>query len=102
MGRPITPQDLWTLARVGQPEHVPGTTTVVVPVVRYDDQNRARSTIHVVDRNGSTSALTSETRTCTSPVPSPGGDRIVFLGAEEDEPKQAYVMRLDGGDPRRP
>ena len=41
MGRPITPQDLWTLKRVGQPEHVPGTTTAVVPVVHYDDEDSA-------------------------------------------------------------
>ena len=98
MGRPITPQDLWTLQRVGQPEHVPGTTSVVVPVVHYDGDDKPHSTIHMLDRDGSTHALTSDDRSSSDPAPSPDGSHMAFLGKTDDDPPQVYVMPLGGGE----
>ena len=101
MGRPITPEDLWNLARVGQPEHVPGTTCVVVPVVTYDEDDAAHSTIYRVDRDRTTTKLTSAHRSSSDPRPSPDGTQMVFLGTEDDDPKQAFVMPLSGGEARQ-
>ena len=98
MGRPITPQDLWTLQRVGQPEHVPGTTSVVVPVVHYDEDDTAHSTIHMLNRDGSTLALTTDDRSSSDPAPSPDGAHMAFLGKTDDDPAQVYVMPLGGGE----
>jgi dipeptidyl aminopeptidase/acylaminoacyl peptidase len=98
MGRSMTPDDLWNLQRVGQPEHVPGTTSVVVPVVSYGEDGKPRSTIHSVDRSGRAVALTSSQRSSTAPAPSPEGDRIAFLGSVDDEPAQVFVMPLRGGE----
>jgi hypothetical protein len=42
MPRPITAEDLWNLKRVGQPQHIPGTTRSVVAVVSYDEDNETR------------------------------------------------------------
>ena len=98
MGRPITAEDLWTLRRVGQPEHIPTTTSVVVPVTGYTEDGKAHSTVFRVERDGTTIALTSVDRSSTAPSPSPTGDRMAFLGSVGDAPAQAYVMRLDGGE----
>jgi dipeptidyl aminopeptidase/acylaminoacyl peptidase len=98
MARPITAEDLWSLKRVGQPEHVPGTTNVVVPVVAYREDAKAHSTIYSIDRAGRTQRLTSGDRSSTSPAPSPEGTRIAFLGSIGDEPAQVYVMSLAGGE----
>jgi dipeptidyl aminopeptidase/acylaminoacyl peptidase len=98
MGRPITPQDLWAMQRVGQPEHVPGTTSVVVPVVAYLDDGRPHSTIWQIDRAGNTTRLTSQDRSSSAPAPSHDGSRIAFLGAQGDDPSQVFVMSLHGGE----
>jgi dipeptidyl aminopeptidase/acylaminoacyl peptidase len=101
MGRPITPEDLWKLQRVGQPEHVPGTTSVVVPVVAYGDDGKPHSTIHSIDRQGATVRLTGSERSSTAPAPSSDGSQMAFLGSIGDDPAQVYVMRLDGGEATR-
>ncbi len=98
MPRPFTAEDLWSLKRVGQPEPVPGTSVCVVPVVHYTDEGKAHSTLYLVDRDGMTTRLTSATRSSSSPMPSPSGDRVAFIGSEGDDPGQVYVMRLDGGE----
>ena len=98
MPRPITPKDLWSLKRVGQPEYVPGTSSVVVPVVEYDDEGQPVSTIYQVARNGDTKRLTSGDRSSSAPAVSPDGSRIAFLGTDGDEPSQVFVMPLDGGE----
>lgn len=101
MQRTITPEDLWTLRRVGQPEHVPGSDSVVVPVVHHTDDGTPHSTIHRVWRDGSVRVLTSSQRSSSSPAPSPDGRHVAFIGKEGEEPGQVYVMPLDGGEARR-
>ncbi len=97
MARPITAEDLWNLYRVGQPEHIPGATAVVVPVVDYHDDGKATSVLHRVDRDGTTTSLTERPQNASSPVPSPDGSRIAFLTTpDRDEPAQLAVMDADG------
>ena len=98
MTRPITPEDLWNMARVGQPEHVPATTTCVVPVVRYDEDGEPSSVVYQVGRDGSTKPLTSGSRFATSPVPNADGTQMAFLSKHGDEKPQIHVMALDGGE----
>jgi len=98
MGRTITPQDLWAMQRVGQPEHVPGTTSVVVPVVAYLEDGKPHSTIWQIDRAGNATRLTSQDRSSSAPTPSHDGSRIAFLGAQGDDPSQVFVMSLHGGE----
>ena len=101
MSRPITPEDLWSLKRVGQPEHIPGTTRSVVPVTSYDEDNNLHSVLHVVDRDGTTRQLTSSDRQASAPSPSPDGSQIAFLAKTGEEKPQVYVIPLSGGEARR-
>ena len=51
--RPITPEDLWKLRRVGQPEPLPGGEAAVVPVTTYEvAENRGRTRLHLVTAAG--------------------------------------------------
>jgi len=79
MPRPMTPEDLWNLKRVGQPEHIRGTNSAVVPVVTFDDENESHSVLYLVDRDGTTRQLTSSERFASGPAPSPDGSQIAFL-----------------------
>ncbi len=100
MPRPITPEDLWKLKRVGQPEHIPNSTSAVVPVVTYDEDNESHSVLHIVDRDGVTRQLTSSERHASAPAPSPDGGHVAFLAKSGDDKPQVHVMPLDGGEAR--
>lgn len=98
MARAITPEDLWNLKRVGQPEYIPGTTSSVVPVVGYRDGEVPSSTLYVVDRDGTTKQLTSAERFASAPKPSPQGNRVAFLSKHGDDKPQVHVISLEGGE----
>ena len=101
MSRAITPEDLWNLYRVGQPEHLHGTTAAVVPVVDYHDDATPTSVLHLVRRDGTTTELTDRRLDASDPVPSPDGEMIAFLASlAKDEPKQLHVMQADGSNIR--
>jgi len=98
--RPITPQDLWALRRVGHPAVAPNGSFAIVPVTEYDvPENRGRTRLWRVERDGSPRPLTSPGTDSTNPALSPDGSRLAFLRKEkEDDKPQLYVMRLDGGE----
>jgi len=101
--RPITPQDLWKLCRVGQPEPLPGGAAAVVPITAYDvAENRGRTRLHLVAAAGESRPLTREDADSTSPAVDPEGRRMAFIRKNADEdPGQLFVMRLDGGEAQR-
>lgn len=98
--RPITPQDLWALRRVGHPAAAPDGSFAIVPVTEYDvPENRGRTRLWRVARDGSTRPLTSPGTDSTNPALSPDGSRVAFLRKEKEEDKpQLHLMRLDGGE----
>ncbi|MBM3694672.1 MAG: S9 family peptidase [Actinobacteria bacterium] len=101
--RPITPEDLWRLHRVGQPEPLPGGGSAVVPVTTYDlAMNRGRCRLHLVLASGESHPLTREDADSTVPAVDPAGRQVAFLRkGGDDDPAQLFVMRLDGGEAQR-
>ena len=101
--RPITPEDLWRLRRVGQPEPLPGGEAAVVPVTAYDvAENRGRTRLHLVTCGGESRPLTREDADSTAPAVDPAGRRVAFIRkGGDDDPGQLFVMRLDGGEAQR-
>ena len=90
------------MSRVGRPAAAPGGNFAVVPVTTYDvTENKGRSRLYRVDRDGTTSPLTAPGTDSTNPAVSADGTRVAFLrkGDAEDAKAQVYVMRLDGGEP---
>jgi len=100
MARPITPEDLWSMARVGAPEASPDGGFAIVPVTRFDvEENEGKSRLYRIDRNGAVTALTSPDGDSTAPSISPDGIRLAFLRKSSDDQKpQLHIMRLDGGE----
>jgi dipeptidyl aminopeptidase/acylaminoacyl peptidase len=100
MTRFITAEDLWSLARVGQPEPGPDGSFAVVPVTTYGDDGEATTRLYRVGIDGTTWALTADSASSTAPAVSADGGRVAFLRTPGDAVKpQLHVMRLDGGEP---
>ena len=101
--RPITPEDLWNMDRVGAPEVVPDGTFAVVPVTTYDvEENEGKARLYRIAGDGTVSPLTSPDEDATAPAISPDGTRVAFLRKHGDDDKlQVHVMRLDGGEAQR-
>jgi len=100
MARPITPEDLWNMSRVGSPEASPDGGFVVVPVTTFDvDENEGKSRLYRIDRDGTVTPLTSPENGASAPSLSPDGTQLAFLRkVGEDEKPQVHIMRLDGGE----
>jgi len=101
--RPITPEDLWRLRRVGQPEPLPGGEAAIVPVTTYEAaENRGRTRLHLVTTAGESRPLTGDDTDSTAPAIDPAGRRLAFIRKSgEEDPGQLAVLRLDGGEAQR-
>jgi len=101
--RPITPEDLWNMDRVGSPEVASDGTFAVAPVTTYDvDENEGKTRLYRIAGDGTVSPLTSPDVDATAPAISPDGTRVAFLRKHGDDDKlQIHVMRLDGGEAQR-
>lgn len=103
--RPITPQDLWAMKRLGSPALSPDGRTVVFTVQEWSiEKNKSTSNLWLVDSagGGAPRRLTSAPVADSAPVWSPDGTRVAFVSKRgEDEAGSLYVMRLDGGEPEK-
>ncbi len=99
----LTAQDLWDLARVGQPEPHPDGHFAVVPVTTYDmSDNKGTTRLWRVDADGNRRPITSADASSTKPAMSQRGDQISFLRKPSgDDRPQLFVMDLAGGEPER-
>jgi dipeptidyl aminopeptidase/acylaminoacyl peptidase len=88
------------MARVGQPEPIPGTGAAVVPVTTYDiDENRGSGRLWQIGIDGTTKPLTRAGIDASAPAPSPDGALLAFLRRDDDDKPQLHVMPLGGGEP---
>lgn len=97
--RALTPEQLWSLPRVGAPAG--GGRWVVVPVSTVDSRaSTLRTRLHRVDPgDGSVRPLTSTGSSATRPSVDPEGRRVAFVREHEGRPT-IHVMPLDGGEGR--
>jgi len=103
--RPITPDDLWRMLRVGAPQPSPDGTFLIVPVTSFDvEENRGTTRLYRMDADGdSAEPLTSGDRNSTNPAISPDGQTLAFLGkpvGDDDARPQLYLLALSGGEAR--
>jgi dipeptidyl aminopeptidase/acylaminoacyl peptidase len=99
--RPLTPEDLWAMDRVGDPALSPDGRWVVFPVTRYAlDKNQGDSDLWLVPADGSAPPrrLTWNEGSDSSPAWSPDGRRIAFVSKRGDGPPQLYVLPVEGGE----
>jgi dipeptidyl aminopeptidase/acylaminoacyl peptidase len=102
--RPIAPDDLWKVARIGSPSISPDGKWCVVEVTRYDvDKDESKSDLWLLATDGqSQKQLTSGGGKSSGPKWSPDGKSIAFTAKRDgDEQMQVYVIAPTGGEARR-
>ena len=99
--RPITPQDLWAMKRLGSPALSPDGTRVVFTVQEWSiEKNKSTTNLWLVDvKGGEPRRLTAAQANDGSPAWSPDGTRIAFTSRREgDESGSLYVIAVGGGE----
>jgi dipeptidyl aminopeptidase/acylaminoacyl peptidase len=100
--RPMTVEDLWALARIGEPSLSPDGKWVAFPVTSYSmEENKGNSDLWLAPVAGGSPArqLTWNEGSDTNPVWSPDGKSLAFLSKRgEDGPAQLYLLPMDGGE----
>ncbi len=101
--RPITPEDLWHMQRVGAPVVSPDGRNVLYTVTAYDiDGNRGHTDIWLVPvAGGPPRRLTSAAASSSSPAWSPDGRSLAFVSARGDDGAQIWLMPAGGGEARQ-
>ena len=102
--RPITPQDLWLMKRLGGPALSPDGKLAVFTVQDWSiEKNKSTSSLWLVDvAGGNPRRLTTAQASDGSPAWSTDGNRLAFVSKRgDDEAAALYVMRLDGGEPEK-
>ncbi len=99
--RPVTPQDLWAIKRVGAPALSPDAKEVVFTVQEWSiEKNKSTQSLWLVAvAGGEPRRLTTAATSDSAPTWSPDGSRIAFLSKRGDDENNAlYVLRRDGGE----
>lgn len=102
--RPITPQDLWAMKRLGAPALSPNGQVVVLSVTDWSiEKNKSTASLWLVPVAGGTvRRLTTMAASDSAPTWSPDGQRIAFISKRgDDENASLYVLRMDGGEPEK-
>jgi dipeptidyl aminopeptidase/acylaminoacyl peptidase len=102
--RPITPQDLWAIKRIGSPVLSPDGTRVAFTQQEWSlEKNSSTTSLWVIDVAGGTPRrMTSAAVSDGAPVWSPDGTRLAFASKRgDDEAVSLYVMPVDGGEPEK-
>ncbi|MGH7555543.1 MAG: alpha/beta hydrolase family protein, partial [Longimicrobiales bacterium] len=100
--RPITPADLWALARVSSPAVSADGRLVAYTVTRYDTtSNRSRAEIWVVPTaGGQARAFVTSEGSNSQPAWSPDGKWLAFISTRGGKGPQLHVMPTQGGEAR--
>lgn len=98
--RPVTPEDLWRMKRVGSLDLSPDGALAAVVVTEYDiEKNKGQGDVWLVPTDGSPARrFTTGPTTESSPAWSPCGGRLAFVAKRDGEQAQLHIISRDGGE----
>lgn len=99
--RPLTPQDIWAMKRLGSPALSPDGKTVAFTVTEWSiEKNKSTTNLWLADvASGQVRRLTTAQASDGSPDWSPDGQRIAFTSKRgDDEAAGLYVIPVNGGE----
>ncbi len=98
----ITPELLWQMKRVGNPEVSPNGQWSAFVVAEFDIKaNTSAANIFLANNaDGKVTQLTYSGKD-GSPVWSPDGNKLAFVSRRHDGPGQLYILPIDGGEARK-
>lgn len=99
----LTAEMMWRLSRMGPPSISPEGKWVVLSVTNTDIKtDKSLSALWLVSTAGGAARQLTAGGSDSSPIWSPDGAWIAFLGKRgDDETAQIYVIAVDGGEARR-
>jgi dipeptidyl aminopeptidase/acylaminoacyl peptidase len=99
----LSAEVMWQLSRLGPPSVSPDGKWAVLSVTHYDAKtDKSLSALWLVPTAGGTARQLTAGGPDSSPIWSPDGGWIAFLGKRpDDEMAQIYVIAVDGGEARR-
>ncbi len=99
--RPLTPEILWRLRRVGAPVPAPDGSYVIVPVTDHPG-DEGTTVLYRVDPGGAAPMpLTTAQRSSSQPAISPDGRTVAFVRKPDGgEHLQLALLPVDGGEAR--
>ncbi|OQX85351.1 MAG: hypothetical protein B6D63_02465 [Candidatus Latescibacteria bacterium 4484_7] len=100
--KPFTPDEIWKLNRVSDPELSPdGKWIAYVVTVTDFDANRRNSDIYIIpSTGGKPKKMTTSDKSDNSPRWSPDGKTIAFLSSRDGD-TQIYLLPINGGEARK-
>jgi len=100
--KPLTPDDIWRLKAVGEPQLSPDGAWIAYALTATDlDKNTRNADIWLVAaEGGAPRRLTTSEKRDDTPAWSPDGASLAFISSRDGDP-QIYVLPIGGGEARK-
>jgi len=100
--QPFTPEKLWQMQRLGDPEVSPDGMWSAFTVTKWSiEKNTSETDIYLVNNLSGEKRRLTHTGKEGSPVWSPDGTRLAFVSRRHNGPGQVFILPISGGEAKQ-